>query len=128
MPALSPRPTDAQRPAGTEVLRRKRIPPAPFSVFGRRTVHFLLVFVTIVLVVDALVGEKGFIETLRARREYRDVSRSLESLRRENSRLREDVRRLNEDPGAIEAVARKELGLIRPGELLFVVKDAKSDR
>ena len=128
MPALSPRPTDTERAAGAELLRRKRAQPAPFSVVRRRTIHFLLVFVTIVLVVDALVGEKGLIETLRARREYRDVARSLESLRRENSRLRENVRRLNEDPAAIESVARKELGLIRPGELLFVIKDAKPGR
>jgi cell division protein FtsB len=98
------------------------------SVVRRRTLHFLLVFATIVLVVDALVGEKGLIETLRARRQYREVAASLETLRRENQRLRDEVLRLLDDPATIEAVARKELGLIRPGEVLVVVKDATPAR
>ena len=90
--------------------------------------HLLLVFVTLVLVADALVGEKGLIESMRARRQYRDVAASLESLRRENSRLREHVRRLRDDPGAIESLAREQLGLIRPGEVLFIIKDETHDR
>ena len=44
---------------------------------------------------------------------------------RENARLREDVRRLRFDPGTIEALARKELGLIKPGEVLFIIKNAR---
>ena len=90
--------------------------------------HFLLVFVTLVLVADAVVGEKGLIESMRARRQYREVAASLESLRRENGRLREHVRRLRDDPGAIESLAREQLGLIRPGEVLFIIKDETHDR
>ena len=75
------------------------------------------------LVADALVGEKGLLESMRARRQYREVAASLESMRRENSRLREHVRRLRDDPGAIESLAREQLGLIRPGEVLFIIKD-----
>ena len=36
---------------------------------------------------------------------------------------REEARRLREDPSAIEDLARRELGLIKPGEKLFIVKD-----
>ena len=43
--------------------------------------------------------------------------------REENARLREEARRLREDPAAIEDIARRELGLIKPGETLFVVRD-----
>ena len=38
-------------------------------------------------------------------------------------RLREEVQRLYE-PAAVEEIARRELGLIKPGEILFIVKDA----
>ena len=38
----------------------------------------------------------------------------------------EEVRRLTEDPAAIEEIARRDLGLIRPGEKVFIVKDLKS--
>lgn len=85
-------------------------------------------FVTLVLVVDALVGQKGLMESISARRQYRELAASLDALHRENVRLREEARRLKDDPAAIEAVAREELGLIRPGEILFIVKDEKVRR
>jgi cell division protein FtsB len=94
----------------------------------RRLLNYVLVFVTVVLVVDALVGDKGLIETMRARRQYADVAASLAALRQQNARLRDDIHRLKEDPGTIESIARDELGLMRPGEVLFVVKDADKPR
>src|SRR5215210_674047 len=100
---------ERNRAAGAEPLRRTRVAPSPPSVFQRRTIHFLLIFVTLVLVVDALVGEKGLIESMHARQQYRDAASSLEAVRRDNGRLREEVRRLKEDPAAIESLARQEL-------------------
>ena len=44
-------------------------------------------------------------------------------LRIDNARLRDEARRLREEPAAIEEVARRELGLIRPGETVFIIKD-----
>ena len=85
----------------------------------------LLVFVTLVLILNALVGERGLMETLRARRQHAELVASIDRLKAENGRLREEVRRLLSDPAAIEALARQELGLIKPGEMLFIIKDAK---
>jgi cell division protein FtsB len=92
----------------------------------RRTLQLLLAFVTLVLVINALVGERGLMETLRARRHHTELVASIERLRAENARLRDEMRRLRSDPRTIEALARQELGLIRPGELLFIIKDSKS--
>jgi cell division protein FtsB len=74
--------------------------------------------------VDAVVGEKGLLSLMQARREYAAVERALEQSRDDNAALREAARRLREDPSAIEAVARRDLGLIKPGELVFIIKDA----
>lgn len=125
MPIPAPPGAEPRRPAGPEPLRRKAVPPARRSAIRRRTVHFLLVFATIVLVVDSLVGERGLLETLKVRRQHAELTASVESIRRENARLREQVRRLNDDPAEIESVAREELGLIRPGEMLFIIRDTK---
>ena len=73
--------------------------------------------------IDALVGEKGLLEMLQARQQYRSLEASLTQVRSENARLREEARRLREDPEAIEDLARRELGLIKPGEQLFIIKD-----
>lgn len=43
----------------------------------------------------------------------------------ENAGLREQARRLHEDPAMIERIARQDLGLVRPGEILVVLKDLK---
>jgi cell division protein FtsB len=95
-------------------------------VRGRRIAHWLLFFVAFVVVVDSLVGDKGLLATLRARREYNELAGVIARARQENARLREEARQLLEDPGAIEAIARRELGLIRPGERLFIIKDVAS--
>lgn len=100
-------------PTSSQTLRRR----------GRRVVQYLIVFVGCVLVLDGLVGEKGLVEMLKKRQEYRALEQSLARVRAENARLREDARRLREDPSTIEDVARRDLGLIKPGEKLFIVKD-----
>jgi cell division protein FtsB len=89
----------------------------------RRTVRWALIFVSFVLAVDALAGDKGFFAMLRARRQHAELSAAIQDMRAENARLRDQARRLKEDPGTVETLARRELGLIRPGEVLFVVKD-----
>lgn len=90
---------------------------------GRRLLRHALLFITLVIVVDAIAGEKGLLALLEARREYAALERALERARAENAELREAARRLREDPAAIEEAARRELGLIKPGEVLFIVKD-----
>jgi cell division protein FtsB len=84
-----------------------------------------LIFVSAVLLVESLIGERGLARTLKAREDYQRASEGLAQLQAENAGLREQARRLQEDPATIEGVARKDLGLIRPGEILVVVKDVK---
>ena len=125
MPSSSERPAVSRRERGQEPLRRKRPLPVPVGARRRRIVYSLLIFAAIVLLVDALVGDTGLMERLRARRQLQDAEAALASLRNENARLRDYIRRLSDDPTLIEAVAREELGLIRPGELLFIIRDAQ---
>lgn len=100
-------------------------PPPAWSPLRTRLLNYGLGFVTIVLVVDALVGDRGLLDTMRARRQHAEISAALAQKRQENGRLRDDIRRYREDPSAIEALAREELGLMREGEVLFIVRDVK---
>ncbi len=90
---------------------------------SRRTVRYILILVGCIVMADAFVGERGFLAMLDARRQYRTLELSLAAARTENTRLLEEARRLREDPEAIEAIARRDLGLIRPGETLFIIRD-----
>jgi cell division protein FtsB len=85
-----------------------------------------LLFIAAVIAVDALVGERGLIAAIRAQREHEELTAAIARQRAENERLREEIRRLTEDHGAIEEVARRELGLIKPGEKVFVIRDRTS--
>jgi cell division protein FtsB len=90
-----------------------------------RIVRYLIVAVGCVLIIDALVGDRGFLAMLKAQQQYRSLETSLVRARAENTQLREQARQLREDPQAIEEIARRELGLLRPGEKLFIIKDVK---
>ena len=93
----------------------------------RRTVRFFIILVTVVLVGNTIAGESGLIAMLRSTGEFETLSRMIEVLRAENDVLREGVRRLREEPGTIEELARYELGLIQPGEKLFIVTNRRAD-
>ena len=90
-----------------------------------RVVRYLVLAVGCVLIIDALVGDRGLLAMLKARQQYRTLEAKLARSRAENAQLRDEARRLREDPDAIEEIARRDLGLIRPGEKLFIVKDVK---
>ena len=99
--------------------------PAAPRPRGRRLVQFGLVFLGCLLFLDALVGEKGFVENLKARQQFQAIERSLGRLKDDNARLSKEVELLRKDPETIEGIARRELGLMKPGEKLFIVKDAE---
>jgi cell division protein FtsB len=90
---------------------------------GRRILQYAFLLAACVLVIDALVGDKGLLAMIQARQQYRTLERSLAEVRSENARLRDEARRLREDPSAVEDLARRELGLIKPGEKLFIIRD-----
>jgi cell division protein FtsB len=104
---------------------RAPAPKATLAGRGRRLLRYGLIFITSVIIVDAVAGEKGLLALLEARRDYAALERSLERARSENAGLRDLARRLREDPQAIEEQARRELGLIKPGEMLFIIKDVE---
>jgi cell division protein FtsB len=90
---------------------------------GRRAIEYALVLIGCVVFVDALVGEKGLLETVKKRHEFQVLEQSIRRAKAENEMLREEAERLRSDPAAIEDLARRELGLIKPGEHLFILKD-----
>ena len=103
----------------TSIPRRKRP--------KRRKIKFLIILTTAVLVGNSIVGERGLIVMLRANREVSALSEAISSLQVENTILRKEIRELQEEPWTIEELARQELGLIEPGEKLFIVRLKQAD-
>ena len=97
-------------------------PPAPRRQRHRsKVVQHTIALVTLVLLGEALIGEGGLVAMRRARNTQLRLDQRIVTLRAENDALRDTVRRLQEDPRAIEDIARRELGLISPGEIVVVI-------
>ena len=105
---------DADKGLGGLIPRRR----------GRQALQYALVFVGCVLVIDALVGDKGVLQMLKKRQQAQALDQQVTTAQAENARLRAQIKRINEDPAALEEMARRDLGLIKPGEKLFIIRDA----
>jgi len=81
----------------------------------------LMIFLTLVVLADSVFGDRGIAERARVQREMERRRQELAAVKQENAGLRVQVRRFKSDPDAIESLAREELGLIRPGELLILI-------
>ena len=111
-------------PRRSATLRSQTSPPfGGLSPRGKRIFNSLLLLGACLLVGNALVGENGLVDSLEAARQHQRLVADVERLRAENRQLRDAAERLRTDPGAVEEVARQELGLIKPGELVFTVVD-----
>jgi cell division protein FtsB len=112
------------------MARRKTAPPIndDFGIRPRAARRFwshAMLVAACILLVNGLVGERGLTETIRARQRFTTAARDLARLKRENDALRNAAQRLRNDAATIESVARGELGLVRRGEILVVIKDLR---
>ena len=89
---------------------------------SRRALLVLLAFAALAGGHLALDPE-GLSKTLRLRADCEALESANGKLARENERLRWEVKALADDPAELERAAREELGLIRPGEVVFRLED-----
>ncbi len=80
----------------------------------------------IALLVGSLFGDRGILHLMAQRERAEALAREIGSLRDENARLAGDIAALRTDPAAIERIAREELGLARPGETVFLIREQPS--
>jgi cell division protein FtsB len=91
----------------------------------RRKASLLASIIAIIaLVVGSLFGDRGILQLMAQRQRALELAREIEEVRAENLRLAAEIRALRTDPGAIERIAREQLGLARPGETVFLIRDA----
>jgi cell division protein FtsB len=113
-------------PKGTQpAIASEPAPALPPRRQPRRFWSHAVFFAACVILVNAVFGDKGLMDSVRARKASAAAAQDLMRLKRENAALRDEVRRLRSDPATIESVARGELGLVRPGEILVTIKDVR---
>jgi cell division protein FtsB len=76
-------------------------------------------------------GDKGIIHLLRLQKEWGRIKEGNVKMEEENRKLREEVKRLQYEKRYIEEIARKELGMVKEGEVIYqfdVPDDKKKDK
>jgi cell division protein FtsB len=92
----------------------------PFSEdLLRRTLPIAMLSLALVTVPVLVLAPEGLPRLRTLQRELDDASSENAELRRDVRRLRIEVRRLRDDPAAVERIARDELGMVRKNEVCF---------
>ena len=81
------------------------------------------IIVVVGLLVGSLFGDRGLLQLVSQRERADALAREIEQLKADNFHLAADIMALRRDPAAIEKIAREELGLARPGETVFVIRE-----
>ena len=113
-PGAAPEPP-ARRGRGVAVPGQKR----PWS-------NWLIGFCAAALLLNGLIGQNGYFETRRHEQQLAGEVAKLQEMRAENRRLQARAQALKSDPATIEDAARRQLGLIKEGEVLFIITDTPS--
>ncbi len=81
----------------------------------------LVLFLTFILVLAVLIvfGDKGIVHRLRLQKELDRIKEANSKMAEENARLKEEARRLKTERKYIEEIARKELGMVKEGEIIY---------
>jgi cell division protein FtsL len=85
----------------------------------------LLGLLLFALVVHDIFGTHGYLAMRRTQQEIKKVNTDIHRLNKENVQLEEEVKELKSDPRKIEKIARDELGLARPGEVIIKIPQSQ---
>jgi cell division protein FtsL len=68
-----------------------------------------------------IFGTHGYLAMRRTKQDIERVQGEIARLNQENAELSEEVKALKSDPHKIESIARDELGLAKPGEVIIKI-------
>ncbi|MBI4471910.1 MAG: septum formation initiator family protein [Acidobacteria bacterium] len=84
------------------------------GVFGLLTVAMLLL---------AIFNDKGALQVHARSEKLAAIEKEIAAIESENKKLTGEIRALRSDPATIEKLAREELKLVKPGEVVIVTPE-----
>lgn len=69
----------------------------------------------------AIYGDQGWRGIKRFQQEINKLQKRIELLQQENQSLAEEIQKLRTEPYYTEKIAREELGMVKPGEKVFII-------
>jgi cell division protein FtsB len=94
---------------------------ASFVALAERLLPALILVLAVIGAPLLMFSTQGLPKLRSLEQELAQVRRESEEERRQIAFLRQTVRRLKDDPAALERIARDELGLVRKDEVVFLL-------
>lgn len=107
-----------------ELKRPSKISLSNIDAYVRKNARQILILALFALLVHDIFGAHGFIAMRRTQKEIDRVREQIGKLNNENKSLSNQVNSLKTDPKAIERIAREEMGLARPGEIIYKLPES----
>ena len=84
--------------------------------------HIGLFFVILIILWIIFAPNRGILDLNRSQKEIERLQIENKKLLEENTALQEEINRLQNDPAYLEEKARKEYGLLKENEVLYIFK------
>ena len=94
----------------------------------QRNAIYVLLLVCIALVVHEIFGQRGFLAMRQQQKEVEALQQQMQHLQQENLALEKQINALRSDPKAIERVAREQMRMARPGEIIYTLPEKENKR
>ncbi len=88
--------------------------------FTQKAAWVVFIIIILFVIIISLAGDNGVLELYRRKLIYQHLEDEISKLLQENERLKKEIILLKEDLFTIEKIAREELGLVKPGEIVYL--------
>jgi cell division protein FtsB len=99
-----------------------------FKKLSKKRVLLLVLFLFLIFGFFTFFGDKGILQLLRLQKELARTKEMNTKMGEENQKLREEVKRLQNEKRYIEEIARKELGMVKEGEVIYQFELPNSEK
>jgi len=86
---------------------------------ARRRWLAVIAILAIVIAVSSVVGKKSLVKVFRMNKTRNDLQQEIAQLKQDNENLAREIRAFADNPGRVEVIARDDLGLVKPGEIVY---------
>ena len=94
------------------------------TAYLRKHLRQILGLALFALLVHDIFGAHGLIAMRKTQKEIEQIREQSGKLNSDNNSLSSQVNSLKTDPNAIERIAREDMGLARPGEIIYKLPDS----
>lgn len=103
------------------IARRARVEAEAMEMKLKVAVGILV----LIILGFTVFGDRGLIKLVSYQRQREALAAEASRLQQENQRLTDEIERLKGDDSYLEQLAREELGMVKPGELVFQFTEDK---